>query len=103
MENLHTSFISFNASRLNESDDSNFDYDESILDAIVELVGSEQEVEDCAREAFEELEKAFERDEIRVTDGDVAEKLVISALIVKLVENGKLGPEEADNFLEDKI
>jgi len=86
-----------------ENEDYEIDFDETLLDSIVDIVGSEQDVEDCAREAFEELEKAFERDELEVNDEDVAEKLVIAALIVKLVEKGLVGPEEADQFLEDKI
>jgi len=103
MKNLHTSFSSFNAKQINESSDFDPNFDETILDAIVELVGSEDDVEECAREAFEDLEKAFERNEIETNDDDVAEKLVIAALIVKLVEKGKLGPDEADSFIEDKI
>jgi hypothetical protein len=103
MRKLHTTFSSFNASIINENADVNMDMDETILDELVELVGDEEDVEDCAKEAFEDLEKSFERDELKMEDGDQPEKLVLSALIVKLVERGKLGPHEADKFIEDKL
>jgi hypothetical protein len=103
MKILHTSFSSFNASKINENADIPSNIDETILDSLVELVGSEEDVEECAKEAFEDLQKAFERDEINVEEIGNAESLVISSLIVKLVEKGKLGPEEADAFLEEKI
>ena len=38
-----------------------------------------------------------------MTEEDVPEKLAIAALIVKLVELGKIGPEEADQFIADHL
>ena len=38
--------------------------------------------------------------EIEMSDEDMPEKLVIAALLVKLVEKGKLGPEDADGLIE---
>ena len=68
----------------------------------IDLVGSEEDVEECAKESFEELQKAFERGEVEAKEGP-ADKLALSALIVKLVEKGKLGPHEADSFIEDVL
>ena len=55
--------------------------------------------EAAAKEAFDELSSSFEKDEIQMKDGDLPEKLAMSALLVKLVELGKVGPEEADSFI----
>lgn len=94
--------------RLNESyiganptDKSNIDA--TILDALVELVGSEEEVEAAAEASFNDLSSAFEKDELEMTEEDMPEKLAIAALIVKLVEMGKIGPEEADSFIEEHL
>ena len=103
MNRLHTSFSSFNASIINENAETEMDMDETILGDLVDLVGSEQDVEDCAREAFEDLKKSFERNEAEIPEGERGEHLAISALIVKLVEKGKLGPQEADSFIENKL
>jgi len=80
-----------------ESTELNFD--ETVISALVELVGSEEEVEAAAKEAFDELSSSFEKDEIQLKEGDLPEKLAMSALLVKLVELGKVGPEEADSFI----
>jgi hypothetical protein len=103
MKNLSLSFAAFNAKRLYENTEAPMDMDETILDTLVELVGSEEDVEECAKEAFEELSKSFDRNEVEIEEGETGENLAISALILKLVEKGKLGPTEADSFLEDKI
>jgi hypothetical protein len=103
MKNLSLSFAAFNAKKIYENAETPMDMDETILDKLVELVGSEEEVEECAKEAFEELSKSFERNEVEIKDGEKGENLAISALILKLVEKGKLGPQDADTFLEDKI
>jgi hypothetical protein len=70
---------------------------------LVELVGSEEEVEAAASAAHDDLLKSFEKNEIEVADDFIPEKLAISALIIKLVELGKLGPEEADQFIADHL
>jgi hypothetical protein len=80
---------------LNISDD--------ILDALVELVGSEEEVEAAAEASFNDLTEAFEKNELEMSDESVPEKLAIAALVVKLVEMGKLGPDEADSFIADHL
>jgi hypothetical protein len=103
MNRLHTSFASFNASIINENAENEMDMDETILDELVDLVGSESDVEECAREAFEDLKKSFERNEVDVPDNKKGEHLAISALIVKLVEKGKLGPHDADSFISNKL
>jgi hypothetical protein len=46
---------------------------------------------------------AFEKNEIEVNDEDVPEKLAIAALILKLVEMGKIGPEEADDVMAEHL
>jgi len=88
--------------RINEMEETDleFDLDESLLDELVELVGSEEEVESAAAEAYDDLSAAAERGEVEVSDKDVPEKVVIAALLVKLVETGKLGPEDADGLIE---
>lgn len=91
--------------KLNESIDENvdMDIDTKILDELVELVGSEEDVEEAAKAAFEELSAAAESEEVEMTEEDVPENLAIAALVVKLVEMGKLGPEEADSFVEEHL
>lgn len=80
-----------------------FDLDETALGELVELVGSEEEVEAAAEAAFKDLSKSFEMGEIEMEEDDVPEKLALASLMVKLVEMGKLGPEEADNFIESYL
>lgn len=94
--------------RLNESyiganptDELNID--DTILDALVELVGSEEEVEAAAEASFNDLSASFEKDELEMTEEDMPEKLAIAALVVKLVEMGKIGPDEADSFIEEYL
>lgn len=77
-----------------------FELDESLLDELVELVGSEEEIEEAASIAYDELEIAASRGEVEVSDEDIPEKIVIAALLVKLVETGKLEPLDADGLLE---
>jgi hypothetical protein len=91
--------------RLYESIDENvdMDIDTKILDELVELVGSEEDVEEAAKAAFEELSAAAESEEVEMTEEDVPEKLAIASLVVKLVEMGKLGPEEADSLIEKHL
>lgn len=77
--------------------------DPKIIEHLVELVGSEEEVEQAAKEAFEELKKSFDENEVEVKDGDSPDLLAMSALVLKLVELGKLGPQEADSFIEENL
>lgn len=94
--------------RLNESyiganPTNELNIDDTILDALVELVGSEEEVEAAAEASFNDLSAAFEKDELEMTEADMPEKLAIAALVVKLVEMGKIGPDEADLFIEEHL
>lgn len=86
---------------VNPTDELNID--DTILDALVELVGSEEEVEAAAEASFNDLSAAFEKDELEMTEEDMPEKLAIAALVVKLVEMGKIGPDEADSFIEEYL
>lgn len=72
------------------------------LDALVELVGSEEEVEECCREAFEELQASHSRKEMEMEfeDSDTPSSLALASVIVKCVQRGKLSQEEADQFIE---
>jgi hypothetical protein len=84
-------------------DESETNIDEAILDALVEIVGSEEEVEEAAKEAHEDLMAAFEKNEVEMAEGDVPEKLAVAALVIKLVEMGKIGPEDADSIIADHL
>jgi hypothetical protein len=88
--------------RLNEMEEENlpFEVDEALLDELVDLVGSEEDIEIAAEESYNELQEAVENDGVELNDTDIPEKLVIAALLVKLVESGKLDPEDADGLLE---
>jgi hypothetical protein len=77
--------------------------DTQLLDKLVELVGSEEDVEMAASAAFEELADAAGKDAVEMSEEDIPEKLAIAALVVKLVELGKIGPEEADEFIADNL
>ena len=93
----------------NESEDvpskkkANPPVDTEILDKLMELVESEEDVEMCAKEAFEDLETAFKENKVEVKGDEPADKLAMASLIVKLVEKGKLGPEDADSFIEENM
>lgn len=88
---------------LNPSENEDVNINTDIIEKLVDLVGSEEEVEAAAKEASEELRKAFEENEIELKEGDEPVTLAMSALILKLVEKGKLGPQEADRFIEDNL
>lgn len=87
----------------NPDEEATLDLDTQILDELVELVGSEEEVEAAAKEAHDDLVAAFERNEVEIDEDSVPEKLAIASLILKLVEMGKLGPEDADSFIEKHV
>lgn len=88
---------------MNEEIETELQMDTTILDNLVELVGSEEDVEECAKEAYEELQKAYEENELEYEGEDTPEKLAVAALLVKLVEKGKIDPEAADEFLETHL
>jgi len=85
---------------LNENSEDSLNIDIELLDDIVNAVGSEEEVEECAKEAYEELKSSFENDEASIDGIDSSEMLSVTSLIIKLVEKGKIEPEEAEGFLE---
>lgn len=103
---LVTSYQDFISNKVFEGLDSE-DYmesmDQSIIEKLVDMVGEESDVEDAAKESFEELQKSFERGELEVDEMKSAETLAITSLILKLVDNGKLDPLDADEFLENII
>lgn len=77
--------------------------DPKIIENLVDLVGSEEEVEQAAKEAFEELKKSFDDNDIEIEEGEAPGLLAMSALVLKLVELGKMGPQEADSFIEENL
>lgn len=85
----------------NPTDELNID--EEIIGALVDLVGSEEEVEKAAEASFNDLAEAFEKNEIEVDEDTVPENLALAALVLKLVEMGSIGPEEADSFIADNL
>ena len=87
----------------NPGEGSNVSIEPAIIENLVDLVGSEEEVELAAKEAFEELKKAFDDNDVELKEGDAPESLAMSALVLKLVEKGKLGPQEADTFIEENL
>lgn len=77
-------------------------FDENLIEELIELVGSEEEVEEAAELCYNELMAAFQNNEIELEDENIIpENLAFSALVVKLVELGKLDPDDAEGFLED--
>ena len=94
--------MSFREYKLNEMEEieTPFELDESLLDELVEIVGSEEDIEEAAEDSYRELADAAKKGDIEMSDEDMPEKLVVAALLVKLVEKGKLGPEDADGLIE---
>lgn len=84
-----------------EVDTYELDLAEELLDELVDSVGSEEDVEAAAKEAYEDLKNAYESNEIEMMEDGVPENLAMSALILKLVEQGKLDPKKADAFIGD--
>ena len=77
-------------------------FDPSLIEELIDLVGSEEEVEEAAELCYNELMDAFENNDVELEDGDtLPETLAFSALVIKLVELGKLDPEDAEDFLQD--
>lgn len=99
-------FVKDRITLLRESEDldvSELDIADKILDELVELVGSEEEVEKAAEDAYNDLKSAYDAKEIEVYfEDEVPENLAMSALVVKLVNSGKLEPKEADRFIGKK-
>jgi hypothetical protein len=75
-------------------------FDEAVLDDLIEMVGSEEEVESAAEECYNDLVTSFESNEYEIDETMVPEQLAIAALVVKLVEQGKLDPNDAEDFLQ---
>ncbi len=87
----------------NPNNSEELEFDESLIDSLVELVGSEEEVEAAAKEAHDDLVSAFEKNEVEIEEEDMPEKLAIAALILKLIEMGKIGPDEAEELMSEHI
>ncbi len=85
----------------NEMDTHELNLAEELLDDLVEAVGSEEDVEAAAKEAYEDLKNAYDSNEIEMMEEGVPENLAMSALILKLVEQGSLDPKKADEFIGD--
>ena len=100
--NIFTSLDSFSTG-VDMNEEREINMDPSILDELVELAGSEECVEECAKEAFEELKLSAEDEDFEIDEDGVPETLAMTALVVKLVEKGKIGPQEADKFIEDNL
>jgi len=89
---------------VNEREDSNsLDIDASVLDELVELVGSEKKVEKAAEAAYRDLLDAFEKGEVEVTDQEVPENLAVASLVLKLIDMGEIEPQEADDFISKHV
>lgn len=93
----------FSAKSLNENNEEQLEIETSILDELVEMVGSEKEVEKAAEEAYDDLAKAFEKGEVDISEEDVPENLAIASLVLKLVEMGSIDPRDADEFIAKHI
>lgn len=88
--------------RLNESDGDleRFEMNEELIEELIQIVGSEEDVEAAAEEAYNDLLDAFERDDVEMEEEDVPEKLAVAALIIKLAEKDLLSAEDADGLIE---
>ena len=100
---IATTIKSFNEASENEDRLANLDIAESILDELIEAVGSEEAVEEAAEEAFNDLKGAHESGLIEMMEEGIPENLAMSALVLKLVENGKLDIKKADAFIGDNV
>ena len=93
----------------NQEEEDNFseetyeeNFDQSIIEELIDLVGSEEDVEEAAELCYNELMDAFQNNEVELEDEDtLPETLAFSALVIKLVEMGKLDPQDAEDFLQD--
>jgi ATP phosphoribosyltransferase regulatory subunit HisZ len=102
--NKIVSLRQFFAAKVNEEAEAeSLDIDTSVLDELVELVGSEEDVEDAAASAYDDLAKAYEKGEVEMSEEDVPENLAIASLVLKLVEMGSIDPQEADDFIAKHV
>ena len=104
MEKLVRTLADFKKQKIQEAEDESnqLNLAEELLDELVEAVGSEEEVEKAAEEAYNDLKNAYDSNEIEMMEKEgVPENLAMSALIVKLVEQGKLDAKKADSFIGD--
>lgn len=77
--------------------------DTKILDELVELVGSEEDVEAAANAAHQDLMDAFEKNEVEIDEEDLPENLALASLVLKLVDMGKIETSDAEEFLQKHI
>jgi len=76
-------------------------FDPSLIEELIDLVGSEEEVEEAAEMCYTELMDAFQNNEVELEEDTLPETLAFSALVIKLVELGKLDPQDAEDFLQE--
>lgn len=93
----------FFAKSLNENKEEQLEIETSVLEELVEMVGSEEEVEKAAEQAYDDLAKAFEKGEVDISEEDVPENLAVAALVLKLVDMGSIDPQDADDFIAKHI
>lgn len=88
--------------RLNESDGDleRFEMNEELIEELIQIVGSEEDIEVAAEAAYNDLLDAFERDDVEMEEEDVPEKLAVAALIIKLAEKDLLSAEDAEGLIE---
>ena len=95
----------FAAKKINEGESSEemLDINTELLDELVELVGSEEDVEEAAAAAYDDLEEAFNKGEVELSEEDVPENLAVASLVLKLVQMGSLDPQDADDLIAKYI
>lgn len=101
MKNLATTIQQFNEENENQEKLNNLEIADEILDDLIDSVGSEEEVEKAAEEAYNDLKSAHESGSIEMMEKGIPENLAMSALVLKLVEQGKLDIKKADAFIGD--
>ena len=99
MKRLATTIKEFNEANSEEENDNELNIAQELLDDLIDAVGSEEEVEAAAEEAYNDLKNAHESDSIEILEDGVPENLAMSALVVKLVNSGKIEPKDADRFI----
>ena len=95
----------FSSKKINEDESAEemIVVDTALLDELVELVGSEEEVEQAAIAAHAELEDAFNNEDLELSEEDIPENLAVASLVLKLVELGSLDPRDADELIAKYI
>jgi hypothetical protein len=77
-----------------------FDFNTDLLDELIDLVGSEEEVEEAAELAYNDLVKKLDSNDFDMEEDEAPERLAVISLILKLIELNKLSPLDAEEILE---